>query len=87
MIYHLFWSFLANLIVWKISGIFNLEEFNVGSFKTNIYYFYMAGFQQLKMVYAIIALAMPLIVRYAYNILSCKVIQNIKKETRIIYLN
>lgn len=80
MIHHLFWSFLSNLTIWKMSGLFNLKGFNVDRFKTTIYYFYMSGFEQSKIFYAIIALAMPLIVRFFYNMLKNKIVLLIEKK-------
>lgn len=80
MIHHLFWLFLSNLEIWKLSGVFHLEGFNVNSFKTTIYYFYMGGFQQAKMFYAIVALSMPLIFRYMYNTLKDKIVLNLEKR-------
>lgn len=85
MIHHLFWSFLSNLAIWKLSGVFHLEGFNVNSFKTTIYYFYMGGFQQAKMFYAIVAIAMPLIFRYMYNTLKDKIVLNLEKRNEEKY--
>lgn len=73
MLHHIFWIFALNIIILKISEIFNLSGFNVEKFKNNIYYFYTVGVSQAKIIYTIIIIAMPLIIRYMYENLRMKV--------------
>lgn len=74
MQHHLFWVFLVNLIIFELSGILNLSGFNVERFKNTIYYFYTFGVNQAKIIYTIIAVAMPLMVRHFYELIKDRLI-------------
>lgn len=67
MLHHLFWIFIVNVLIMKATTIFSLEGFNVEKFKTTIYYCYTAGVIQSQVIYTIIAIAMPLVIRYLYE--------------------
>lgn len=80
MLHHLFWTFLLNVFIWKISNIANLEGFNVERFRKTIYYSYTPGVVQAQIIYTIIAIAMPLIVRFGYEKLKNIVLNKYRKD-------
>ena len=80
MQHHLFWMFLTNLIIFEISGILNLKGFNVSRFRSTIYYAYTFGVSQAQIIYTIICIAMPILVRYSYEELSVKISETLKAK-------
>ena len=72
MMHHLFWLFVANFIVYKLSSVFNLTGFSINTFKSTIYYCYTAGLPQSAILYDIFVIAMPLLIRYFYDKASNK---------------
>ena len=70
--HHLFWLFVANFIVYKLSSVFNLAGFSINTFKSTIYYCYTAGLPQPAILYDIFVIAMPLLIRYFYDKASNK---------------
>lgn len=67
MMHHLFWIFITNVIIFKVSGLLNLQGFDIDKFKHTIYYFYTAGVSQAAILYTIIATAMPLALKWVYD--------------------
>lgn len=67
MLHHLFWVFLLNTTIRIGAYIFYLKGFDANQYKHTIYYFYTAGVPQAKIIYFIVALGGPLIVRYGYE--------------------
>lgn len=80
MQHHLFWIFLTNFIIFEISGILNLKGFNVSRFRSTIYYAYTFGVSQVQIIYTIICIAMPVLVRYSYEKLSVKISETLKAK-------
>lgn len=74
MLHHLFWIFILNVCIFKVSNIINLSGFNIDIFKNTIYYHYTAGISQAQIIYTIIAITMPLISRYIYEKIKLRVI-------------
>lgn len=81
MQHHLFWLFIINLTILKISNVFNLKGFNIEIFRKTIYCAYTFGVEQSKIIYSIIVIAMPLLIRYIYEIEKQK-IKNRKQELK-----
>lgn len=81
MHHHLFWLFVINLIILKLSNVLNLKGFNIESFRKTIYYAYTFGIEQAKIIYSIIVIVMPLLVRHIYEIGKQK-IKNRKQELK-----
>ena len=73
MQHHLFWLFVINLIILKLSNVLNLKGFNIESFRKTIYYAYTFGIEQAKIIYSIIVIAMPLLARYIYETIKLKI--------------
>lgn len=80
MLHHLFWIFIINVSIWKISSFCSLSGFNIDRFKSTIYYAYTAGISQSQIIYTIIAIFMPLIVRYSYEKIKNKLVYVYKKN-------
>ena len=81
MQHHLFWLFIINLTILKLSNVFNLKGFNIEIFRKTIYCAYTFGVEQSKIIYSIIVIAMPLLIRYIYEIEKQK-IKNRKQELK-----
>ena len=81
MQHHLFLLFVINLIILKLSNVLNLKGFNIESFRKTIYYAYTFGIEQAKIIYSIIVIVMPLLVRHIYEIGKQK-IKNRKQELK-----
>ena len=73
MQHHLFWLFVINLIILKLSNVLNLKGFNIENFRKTIYYAYTFGIEQAKIIYSIIVISMPLLVRYIYETIKLKI--------------
>lgn len=73
MQHHLFWVFLINLSVFYLSDILNLKGFNISRFKSTIYYTYTFGVNQAQIIYTIVCISMPIIVRYSYEKITNKI--------------
>lgn len=76
----MFWVFATNVFIWKATDILNLEGFNISKFKNTIYYCYTAGVVQSQIIYTIIAITMPLIIRYLYDKIRSVLINKIVGE-------
>ena len=70
MQHHLFWIFMVNLTIFKLSNVLDLSEFNSENFKNTIYYFYTFGVSQARIIYTIIAIMMPLLLKYFYDLIK-----------------
>lgn len=84
MQHHLFWIFILNLLVYLISDMIGLQGFNIDRFRTTIYYCYTAGVVQSQIIYTIIGIAMPLIIRYLYEKIKNKAINVYTKKNTLI---
>lgn len=85
MQHHLFWIFAINFIIFKFADKFNLSGFDSTQFKNTIYYFYTFGTSQAYIIYTIIAIAMPIIVRYIWELLKEQIIRYMHKWEGYFY--
>ena len=67
MLHHLFWIFAFNTAIYGLSDLFGLSGFDVVKYQSTIYYTYTADIQAAGILYTIIAIAMPLIIKYTIS--------------------
>lgn len=84
MQHHLFWIFLINFIIFIMVDKLNLSGFDSTQFKNTIYYFYTFGTSQAPIIYTLIGISMPIIIRYTYELIKEKLINylNLKFELK-----
>lgn len=86
MYHHIFWIFILNTILYILSKIFKIATFDINMYKTDIYYFYTCGVPQAKIIYTIIGISGPLIIRYIYEKNKLRIekkLKNKKSERKI----
>lgn len=83
MYHHIFWIFILNTIIYMLSKILKIITFDINMYKNNIYYFYTWGVPQAKIIYTIVSIAGPLMIRYIYEKVKSKIEQNKKYSGKI----
>ena len=86
MLHHLFIVFVVNVCIYKISDVFGLNGFDVQKFKNTIYYYYTAGVKQLPILYTIIAIIIPLSIRYICEQIKLKIVNKESLYMKYDYL-
>lgn len=74
MMHHVFIYFLINtgiLILNKLVGAFG--KFNYNSYKNSVWYFYNTNNPAMLLIYAILGISIPLLIRYAFLNLKTKI--------------
>ena len=77
MLHHVFFIFIINFCIYKMPDIFTMDAYSLNKFKNTIWYYHTVGVNQIHIVYTIITISMPLIIRYCYEKIKLKIINKI----------
>lgn len=67
MMHHLFIFFVINTLLYSLSPIFGLNNFNEELYRTNIWYSYVPGIKHFLFFYVIAAISIPLLLKYSFS--------------------